>query len=216
MLLGERIVEVRCQATKGYGSGYLIRSGLILTACHVIADLGEQLPPGLVPEVRSLTAEADHPWQGAKLLWPDPSQWPLLSKIDIALLSLRYGGRELGKVETTNPLTSLGWGNLPAYLQMQVTAVGFPRFKHDDSTNTRDTHQIFGVVAPLSAYKSQQLEIEYTGRKPNQDEDWKGLSGAAVFSCSDEARILGVLVVKVREKDATMFDFKAKRLDEAP
>jgi hypothetical protein len=214
VLLGERIVEVRCQATKGYGSGYLVGTGLILTACHVIADLEDRLPATLMAEVRSLKAEAEHPWQPAKLVWPDPGQWSSLSRIDIALLSVTDGG-DLRDVDVNSPSTSLGWGRLPIHLQMEVTAVGFPRFKHDGPTNTRDTHQIFGLVAPLSAYKSDQLEIQYSGRKPNQDEDWKGLSGSAVFSCNDETRILGVLVVKVREKDNTMFDFKAIRLEAA-
>jgi hypothetical protein len=97
---------------------------------------------------------------------------------------------------------------------MGVTAVGFPKFKQRDD-DTRDTQQISGEVAPLSGIKAQEWDVEYKGRQPRNQEDWKGLSGAALFAGD---RLVGIISRKVRgetDLQAGMADFKAVRLEPA-
>jgi hypothetical protein len=212
VLQPEYLVEIRCVTTKGYGSGYLVRPDLVLTACHVIAPPDAGLPQPVTIEVRPLgDDDGQGSWQSATVAWPDPAKWAAAAPAtDIALLAFQPPANPV--VVPAAEDVSVGWDSLPSDQPLKITAVGFPRFTQDTAANTRDTHQIFGSIAPLSALKAKSFEIEYEGRNPKAEEDWKGLSGAAVFSASNAKRVIGVLTVRVRDG---LYDFRAVRIEAA-
>jgi inactive STAND/Trypsin-like peptidase domain len=205
------ISEVRCLTTTSFGSGYLLNPGLVLTACHIIDDTGNDLPDPINIEVRPLAdAKCGGGWREANLVWPRAHEWRQHFAEDIALLQFTPDAH----TRAIATQSRLGWGNLPKNQPMGVTAVGFPKFKQR-SDDTRDTQQVSGEVAPLSSIKAQEWDVEYKGRQPKNQEDWKGLSGAALFAGD---RLVGIISRKVRgETDfqAGMADFKAARLEPA-
>jgi hypothetical protein len=205
------ITEVRCPTTVSFGSGYMLKAGLVLTACHVIDDTGKDLPDPIKIEVRSLLdPKQGGGWREANLVWPCAQEWRKRFVDDIALLQFTPDAHT--KAIATQ--VRLGWGNMPKNRPISVTAVGFPKFKRRGD-DTRDTQQVSGEVAPLSSIKARQWDVEYKGPQPKNQEDWKGLSGAALFAGD---RLVGIISRKVRgETDfqAGIAAFQAVRLEPA-
>src|SRR4051794_40732942 len=82
--------EVWCESTGGYGSGYLLKPDLVLTACHVIDDSGKDLPANVIIKVRPYAVwQANGEWLPAKLVWPRAADWLPKFEQDIALLWIK-------------------------------------------------------------------------------------------------------------------------------
>jgi inactive STAND/Trypsin len=199
------LTEVRCRSTKGYGTGYLIAPGLVLTALHVVVSSLADLPPPDI-EIRTVAHFRKRvDFQVAQLIWPPAARWAELSGIDIALLEI--------KPDTITQAAArriqLGSEGLPRNKELQINFAGFPRLMQIEDSGNRDAKQMFGEAAPVSGIKQNLIEITIKGRQAESDEGWKGASGAAVFV---DEQIVAVLSVKVV---AGMVDFKAMRLDAA-
>ncbi|CAL77009.1 conserved hypothetical protein [Bradyrhizobium sp. ORS 278] len=201
------LTEVRCKTTSGYGSGYLIAPDLVLTACHVIADLTRSPPDDLDIDIRTIAHfNARLPFQKAKLIWPPPARWQELADLDIALLEI-----------TPDPVTKkaaqpihFGTDGLPRDKMLQISFAGFPRLMTIRNSDNRDVRQLFGEAAPATGVKQNIYTIDINkGRPAKSDEEWKGASGAAVFS---QGQLIAVLTVKIVDG---MDDFSAMRLDAA-
>ena len=194
----DRVAEIRCAGGR-FGTGYLLSHDLVLTAAHVIEDLGKQPACIAVIEVTPLHGQTS----AACLVWPRLSNWENLSQHDIALLRISSDAvmRALGDAPR------IGWQGLPTDRPLNVTAVGFPRLRRNPKNKTRDTEQLFGTVNPLSALKRNEFEICAVHHR-DIDADWHGLSGAALFAGRN---LIGIVLTKV--SDDRQIDFKAICID---
>ncbi|MGY4960576.1 trypsin-like peptidase domain-containing protein [Streptomyces sp. 900105245] len=168
-LTAARAAEVIVTALDGRarrGSGYLIHSGVVLTAAHVVRGAKRI----------ALRFDADRPderTRRADVLW-------LAEHIDIALLSVPD--------EVTDTAVAFGRvGERDAVLR--CTTLGFPRFKlrpyGDDEASYRDTCHAEGSCPVLSHRREGTLELIVA--PPEREVDparspWEGMSGAPVFS----------------------------------
>jgi len=210
-LIPECVTEVYCSTTDSFGSGYLLGPGLVLTACHVIDDTGNDLPNPIKIQVRPLLdAEPGGVWREASLAWPRTSDWRQWFTKDIALL--QFTPDDQTKAVAQRP--PLGWGGLPRDQPVTVRAIGFPKFRRRPD-GTRDTQPVSGEIEEGAAKKAQEWALLYKGRQPREEDDWKGISGAALFA---EGRLVGIISRKVPgESDFRpgMEDFKGVRLEPA-
>jgi hypothetical protein len=170
----QRVSEIRCKGS-GYGSGYLLSPSIILTAAHVIGELGKTLPVDQRIEVVPLGTQP----RPAQLVWPPVQKWEELSlEHDIALLRVESDNF----TETYGVLIPVGWEGLRTDQLLPVTAVGFPRLRRNTKDSSRDTEQIFGEVYPLNALRNREFEIRAVRHRDIEDADWRGFSGAALFA----------------------------------
>jgi hypothetical protein len=192
------VAEIRCLG-EAFGSGYLLSPSLVLTAAHVVGELGSELPAEKAFEVTLLNSKA----RQARLVWPLRENWIPFSKHDLALLEIEpdHDSRARGR-----PVL-IGWDRLRTDQPLEITAAGFPRLRRNPNTQIRETEQIFGSVSPLSAVKAREFEINDT-KHSSVDADWRGFSGAALFAGDF---LIGV--VKTRVTDGKGIDFKAVRID---
>ena len=204
------ITEVWCESTRGYGSGYLIQPHLVLTACHVVDDSGQDLPEDLIIKVRPYAVwQAGGKWLSATLVWPKKADWRSRFEQDIALL-------EIDPTEITRKTAQtlkIGWDDPLGADKVDVVATGFPKLK--EKAEKRDTYTVFGKIPPFADLKAQQWNVEYVGRQPERDEDWSGISGAALFA---KDRLVGVISRKVRNESdfrPGIKDFTAVRIEPA-
>lgn len=163
------------------GSGYLIRTGVLLTAAHVVAE-AETI------RVR-FNADQEGQWtaKGSVAWTSDPDS-------DAALLALTpEPGYSLRHAETAR------FGSVPSWNRwLTCSTVGFPLFKKRENPETRavfrDSCHTKGSVPLLSNLREGRLEF----RVPAPEYDpiptrspWQGMSGAAVWS---DGRIIGIIV----------------------
>jgi hypothetical protein len=126
-----RVVDVSARKPTGalsFGSGYLVASGLVLTARHVTcADSGE---PYDDVRVRFLADDVEVPCEVA---------WPGRPDLDAALL------RCAPRADEGTPVR---WGQLVAsQAGMACEAAGFPRSMQQDD-GLRDVEQMRGKINP--------------------------------------------------------------------
>lgn len=169
-LTGHRVAEIIVEAATGdrrRGSGYLVASGRVLTAAHVVAS---------ATAVR-VRFEADRP--GERVLEAEVSfEHP---PTDVAVLTVPSSPEDL-------PVARFGRvGERDAVLR--CSAMGFPAFKmrrDEDGRPYRDAEHVHGTCAVLSNRREGTLDLSV----PPPDGSWDGMSGAVVFSGD---RIVGVV-----------------------
>ncbi|MGW1778628.1 trypsin-like peptidase domain-containing protein [Streptomyces sp. NPDC002143] len=169
----ERVAEIIVRLPPGEGkgrrgSGYLVASGTVLTAAHVVVGAG-----GI-----RVRFQADRPGERvveATVAWADDG-------IDVAVLTLP------DHTDDDVPPVSLGSvGDQDAVLS--CTAMGFPRFKLRTNAaggRFRDAEHMDARCAVLGNRREGTLDLRVTA-PPAEDPDperdaWEGMSGAAVFS----------------------------------
>ncbi|MFF2777064.1 trypsin-like peptidase domain-containing protein [Streptomyces sp. NPDC058052] len=179
-LRAERVAEILVTLPDGRarrGSGYLVSSGKVLTAAHVVAD---------ATGIR-VRFDADQPgeWMvGAAVEWAH-------TVIDTAVLTLPGTGRDTGHV-TPSAFARVDERDV----ELHCSATGFPRFKlrnDEDGTRYRDSEHINASCAVLSSRREGTFDLTVTppAAYPDpQTSPWEGMSGAAVFS---SGRIIGIV-----------------------
>ncbi|WP_327350466.1 trypsin-like peptidase domain-containing protein [Streptomyces sp. NBC_01304] len=160
------VVVVHGPGDYGFGSGYLIGGGLVLTAQHVV-ECGEQAT--LKVRTRSVTVSASVAWQSREA--------------DLAVLKLDDGAAAaecelvVGRVQAEHASV------------LEVVAVGFPGF---NSGEVQDSYQVEATVRTQTNIKSGLLELNREGRpRTVGGTSWAGFSGAAVFA---HGLLVGVVV----------------------
>jgi WD40 repeat protein len=183
----DRVAEVIAgtddRPTARRGSGYRVTSEAVLTAAHVVSGAGHV-------QVRFMADLSEE--------WSVPARVEALDPVaDVAVLSILP--RVPGEKITPALFGVLGFERA---VPVRCTAVGFPRFKlREDSQTTlegpllryRDSHQADGTIAPLSNWRDGSLEIRVPPPAPDPDPEhspWEGMSGAAVWC---KGRIIGVV-----------------------
>lgn len=175
-----RVAEVYAShaAERSYGSGYLIAPGLVLTARHVVAPAlssADGCELRLIGDVAAGRVD----WRVYDIAWDDVA-------LDLALLRER-----VGNVAATRPPPPLvPMALLPrTEVQPACRAIGFPRVMKFDGRN--QTQEVSGVILTGSLLAADQWQVAVTtGVAPRNDDDWKGVSGAALF-CADQ--LVGVI-----------------------
>ncbi|WP_158812234.1 trypsin-like peptidase domain-containing protein [Streptomyces fulvoviolaceus] len=168
----ERVAEVIVGPVDGgrarRGSGYLVASGTVLTAAHVVARAD-----GI--RVRFQAGRPGEREVDATVAWTDDG-------IDVAVLTLS------GHSDDDVPSAVFGTvGEQDAVLT--CTAMGFPRFKlrrNAEGRPFRDAEHMDARCAVLANRREGTLDLRITA-PPAEDPDperdaWEGMSGAAVFS----------------------------------
>lgn len=160
------------------GSGFLVRTGTVLTAAHNLGDVGEPAGPhGTV--VRSIDG-VEH---AATLL-------TRCDRVDLALLGapgLQAPAVRLARVDRQK-----------VAVVRDVVAVGYPNFKyaHDRPTPVkRQPAQPVGFIPTAEGLTAGDLTLRLEGGlpappQPGVKSPWQGLSGAGVFV---QGQLLGVV-----------------------
>ncbi|MEW2301554.1 serine protease [Streptomyces sp. NPDC006655] len=172
-LVAEVLVEEDGRQPGRRGSGYLVSSGLVLTAAHVVRDA----------RAIRVRLDADRPTErsvASTVIW-------LNERIDVALL--------VGPTGPAVPRAAFAAvGERDATIR--CSAVGFPLFKlrqDADGSRYRDACHATGTCAPMSNRREGTLELRFAAPQADPDptrSPWEGMSGAAVWS---GARIIGVV-----------------------
>jgi len=165
-----RLVRTRVRrdpASGGYafGSGYVVASGVVLTAAHVLERTKDQAAS--VGDVAEVLAWGSEDWQGAEVTWAD-------SGFDVATL----------RCDLPAPVGDVRWGRLVGSEPLDWKATGFPLASLED--HARRAEQSFGRVGPLGQKLEGRLALTVESRSPLEGNDgtslWAGISGAAIFS----------------------------------
>ncbi|MBT2452504.1 trypsin-like peptidase domain-containing protein [Streptomyces sp. ISL-43] len=159
------------------GSGYLVSTGRVLTAAHVIADA----------TVLRVRFDADRPTERtveAVADWAHPGT-------DVAVLAIPSPN------SAREPLTPSAFGQVGERdVELRCSAIGFPRYKLRHGTDGmlyRDSAHVQATCTVLSNRREGTLDLTVTppAMLPEpQSSPWEGMSGAAVFS---SGRIIGVI-----------------------
>src|SRR5574338_706114 len=173
-----RVAEIYAShdADRSYGSGYLIAPGLVLTALHVVSPAlaGGGCEARLIGDV--IAGHTD--WRGYGVVWHEAA-------LDLALRRARPGS----PAYSGGPMTRVRMAPLPRSEDTPAcTAVGFPRvMRHDDRNQTQE---VSGVVLTKSLLLDNKWQVSVKGAAPKNDDDWKGVSGAALFCAG---KLVGVI-----------------------
>jgi hypothetical protein len=174
------------------GSGYLIGSGLVLTAAHNMnyrRDLGD--------DERLLVRTIEGNLLAARVVLVGDE----MSRADLALLEIsdpRFGEQlplvTFARVDRDNPAPVTGcW------------AVGFPRFGEADPVlpggSRRETWQVSGHILPGGLRRAGLLSLQVTSTPRSLPASlagsaWEGMSGAVVFAADahdEEQAAVGVI-----------------------
>lgn len=161
------------------GSGYLVSTGWVLTAAHVVADAAEiGVWLGAPTELRTK--------EGVGVA---PGQVRTIAALDLALVPVPPSVTPDGYVR---PL--LGALDRQSSTSIPCVAGGFPWFKLREAPGqagvyVRDVHFAAAQVAAGSNLKTGTLSFAVTTAIPQRREEpdrspWEGMSGAAVFTTS--------------------------------
>jgi hypothetical protein len=157
----DRVVDIWFDASRSYGSGYLLSDRLVLTARHVFKPL-ERLAPCIVRQ----RDWANEPLAG-KVEWFSTTHDAGLVLLD------RPVERNLGSAPAFGRAPT-GLGSSNGY---PCRAIGFPRASKS-ITNLRIDKPITGVATLL--VRAGTFDF-VTDTRPARNEDWAGFSGAALF-----------------------------------
>lgn len=174
-----RVVEVFNPAREQRGSGYLLASGLVLTARHVVEG-ADGAPPvrlrRLEPDADGLPGQVGA-WQDARVAWSGGET------LDAALLVPADAGAEFRA-----GLPSVVLGRVEGRAPVPVDALGFPRAV--TAAAHTDTLRLRAQVEPLSQVRAGALLLQEISPRPGEAGSWCGMSGAAVFAGD---RLVGVV-----------------------
>ncbi|MGW2029170.1 trypsin-like peptidase domain-containing protein [Streptomyces sp. NPDC001811] len=180
-LRAERVAEVvaaRPDGTRLRGSGYLVATGVVLTAAHVLR--------GAETVVVRFNPDRDDEWSA-----PARPGWFGPGRTDAALLELEPGPH--GAPPEAEPVPFGAPEDDDAVLT--CTTAGFPLFKmrqRPDGSQARDLCHAQGRVPVLSNRRTATLEFRVPPPGPGTDASpWQGMSGAAVWA---EGHVIGIVV----------------------
>ena len=167
------------------GTGYLLFSGCLLTAFHVVKKSAR----GRI-EFRLLrdAKEKKDNWLSAELIWSG-----LEYGFDLALLKFTTEADSKEKLPTIKKLNQkFNLGN-PA----SCTLCGFPSFRKRHEQGKPILHPYapsarLQSLDPEFAKKEGELLLEVEGAIPSDMKKWQGISGSAVFT--DDGCLLGVVI----------------------
>jgi len=190
----QRIVELQDEQSGQFGTGYLLSSGLVLTARHVVEGTNALRARLLEPDEDGLPGGIGER-QPARVVWSGGAD------LDLALLQPADGSA---------PFRA---GAMPAMVArladrgaVRVDALGFPRAL--DSPAHADTLHVEALANPWSELRGSSLLLDVKTSRPGEADEWKGMSGAAVFAGD---RIVGVVeAVPARLAEGTL---RATRAD---
>ncbi|MET7700676.1 trypsin-like peptidase domain-containing protein [Streptomyces sp. NPDC005485] len=160
--VAEVVVRLR-DGGRRRGSGYLVASGAVLTAAHVVAGAAE---------IR-VRFDADRPGErqaDVSVAWAHAG-------IDVAVLAVPQEKAEHARAGRIGEADAV----------LRCSAVGFPEFKmrtDEASWHYRDSEHVHATCAVLANRREGTLDLSVT---PPSSPDpgvspWQGMSGAAVFS----------------------------------
>ncbi|MFF7731683.1 aKG-HExxH-type peptide beta-hydroxylase [Streptomyces sp. NPDC007984] len=183
-LVPERVAKIVVTPVDGgprrRGSGYLVSTGRVLTAAHVVEDAASI-------EIRFQADRPDQLAVAAAVEWRN-------TDVDVAVLvvPVRQGEPVAGVVPTVT------YGRIGERdIVLRCTALGFPRFKlrrSGDGSSFRDAEHADTTCAALSNRGEGTLDLKVTSPPPDDPDPgkdaWEGMSGAAVFC---EGHIVGIV-----------------------
>ncbi|MFF7754997.1 trypsin-like peptidase domain-containing protein [Streptomyces sp. NPDC007971] len=177
----DRVAEVAVMCPDGTrlrGSGYLVATGLVLTAAHVVRT-AETVTVRFNPD------RADEWSAPARAGWFGPD------RTDAALLELDSAAGPFSRQVDTVRFGAPGNDNAV----LTCSALGFPLFKmrrRPDGSLARDACHAWGHLPVLSNFRSDTLEFRVPPPEATaQGSPWEGMSGAAVWA---EGRVIGIVV----------------------
>lgn len=186
-----RAVLVSNQETKKYGSGYLIRENLILTARHTILNGKSEFDDGLEYELRFYDelVKNTNIYHRSVVCWQSDT-------LDIVLLKSETITSNLEK-----PINDIKFGSLSEDTDFDVEGMGFPEFQ--EITDKRaDTYRLRGKIdtamGARRAERENRLTLEVTSLKPPLAKQWSGISGTSVFSGE---YLVGVVLERSSDED---------------
>jgi tetratricopeptide (TPR) repeat protein len=166
----DRLCEL--YAGRSWGSGYVVAGPLVLTAAHVVGDVGATV------KLRLLGAGAD--LLDGRVVWSSHTE-----TLDVALVEITSPGHAMGD------LPPVRWGRLvAARAGVACEAAGFPDVKvvrgPDGQVVMRDVEHLSGEISPLTGAKARQLDVSMRSAAPeptppSNPSPWGGMSGAALF-----------------------------------
>lgn len=176
-----RTAEIHTPGSGGrrarFGSGYLLTDELVLTAGHAVGSAGSHC------RVRPLGRKD---WAAADVAWTSVTA-------DAAVL------RTAPPPAGATRWTPAKLGALTRDARVPCRALGFPsaQKRRGRTSVIRDTEEVTGEIAPLSAVKRGTLTIHISGSVPLDPgaaagSPWAGMSGAGVF-CGEA--LVGVVLV---------------------
>lgn len=180
----ERAAEIIAKQPDGTvvrGSGYLVATGLVLTAGHAVRD-------AVAVKVRF---EADRP---TEFTAPGQVVWLSRGRSDAALLAL--DSESADGARSDEPVL---FGTLPEDdAELPGSALGFPWFKLQkdpaDGSWWRDASHVHGWLPALSNRRGGTLQFRVPPPERHPDplrSPWEGMSGAAVWS---QDRVVGIVI----------------------
>ncbi len=165
----QRVVELHSAERGDHGSGYLLAPTLALTAHHCIEGLQTIDLRPLQADAHGLPGDVG-PWQAARIVW-------FSSEHDLALLA---PGEKRAKFACDGGATTFGRLDIRAAAAVRVHALGFPQAMEKPTHS--DTLMVAARVNALTGIRAGSLVLDVEGTRPASGEDWKGISGAAVFA----------------------------------
>ncbi len=229
------VVEIRARRSTGgewsFGTGYVVSKRRILTALHVVigddaVESGSKIAEPAILQIRTegafkrkfapiqLAAEAkkvtlfdqlaadDDLWRDAALRWPVVGA--SASDMDVAVLEFR-DSRDLDFVDRTDGCVV---GALNGTTECRL--FGYPTWTAFRDKAGRTIADGLEAIADCSGAASRTRMVRSMSVRastPPQNEEWRGLSGAALFDRSQ--RLVGVTITAKRTSDNSGLGFIA-------
>lgn len=177
-----RVAEIYDPRRGVGGTGYLIGSRFILTAHHVIADLGQPGRIGATYDIRLIgdyeAGQKDWLESSGKLCWDAHD-----TKVDLALIELN---REYSSQNVSDTPTRFG---RMVTDEVDAAGYGFPIVQLIEKR--ANLEPLKGLLNRIAGIKENQLRLQVTSPIPNKASEWGGISGTALFA---DNRLVGVVI----------------------